>query len=234
MNNYSIRSRAIIFCTFVEMLPSGKKIIVAIDGHSSSGKSTFARELAARLGYTFINTGAMYRAVTLYALHHGAFRDGALNREKLVAMLPDIDRATVMRDCDELHSLEVSRHVSDVSSVPEVREKLVALQREIGQRRGVVMEGRDIGTVVFPDAELKIFLTADPTVRARRRFDQMEGVPLEQIEENIRTRDKADAERKVSPLRKADDALVLDNSAMTLEQQLDWAARIIGDMDVNS
>ncbi len=199
-----------------------KKIIIAIDGHSSSGKSTFAREIAHRLGYTVINTGAMYRAVTLYALRHGAFANGVLDREKLIAMLPGISTEEVMRGGSELHSLEVSRHVSAVSSVPEVREKLVAIQREIGSRRGVVMEGRDIGTVVFPDAELKIFLTADPAVRARRRWAEMPEVPLEDVERNIRERDKADAAREVSPLRRADDAVVLDNSDMTLEQQIEW------------
>ncbi len=202
-----------------------KKIIIAIDGHSSSGKSTFAREIARKLGYTFINTGAMYRAVTLYALRHEAFHDGVLDREKLISMLPKIGRDEVIRGGEELHSIEVSRHVSAVSSVPEVREKLVAIQREIGRQRGVVMEGRDIGTVVFPDAELKIFLTADPAVRARRRWAEMPEVPLEDVECNIRERDKADAARKVSPLRRADDAVVLDNSNMTLEQQIEWVLR---------
>jgi cytidylate kinase len=204
------------------MQAPSKKIIIAIDGHSSSGKSTFAREIAGRLGYTFINTGAMYRAVTLYALRHGAFSGGVLDRAKLIAMLPDIDRQTVMAGGSELHSIEVSSHVSAVSAVPEVREKLIAIQREIGRGRGVVMEGRDIGTVVFPDAELKIFLTADPAVRARRRWAEMSEVPLDEIERNIRERDKADAAREISPLRRADDALVLDNSNMTLEEQIEW------------
>jgi cytidylate kinase len=199
-----------------------KKIIIAIDGHSSSGKSTFARKVAERLGYIFINTGAMYRAVTLYALRHGAFDGEVLDRAKLIAMLPEISPAMVLGGGSELHSIEVSRHVSAVSSVPEVRAKLVALQREIGRGRGVVMEGRDIGTVVFPDAELKIFLTADPAVRARRRWAEMPEVPLEEVERNIRERDKADAAREVSPLRPADDAVVLDNSNMTLEEQLEW------------
>jgi cytidylate kinase len=209
------------------MLGAERKIIVAIDGHSSSGKSSFARSLAARLGYTFINTGAMYRAVTLYALRHGAFDGGVLDVEKLVGMLGEISPEIVLGGGSELNSLEVSDRVSAVSSVPEVREKLVVLQREIGEKRGVVMEGRDIGTVVFPDAELKIFLTADPSVRALRRWRDMPEVPLEEIERNIRERDRLDAAREVSPLRMADDALLLDNSGMTPEEQLDWAMRII-------
>ncbi len=202
-----------------------KKIIIAIDGHSSSGKSTFAREIAQRLGYIYINTGAMYRAVTLYALRHGAFTGGILDSGKLIEMLPEIGRKAVLDTGSELHSIEVSRHVSAVSAVPEVREKLVAIQREIGSQRGVVMEGRDIGTVVFPDAELKIFLTADPSVRAQRRWAEMPDVSLEEVERNIRERDKADAAREVSPLRRADDALVLDNSDMTLSEQVEWVLK---------
>lgn len=224
------RDKDAIFSYICRMFPSGHKMIIAIDGHSSSGKSSFARAIAQKLGYTFINTGAMYRAVTLYALRHGAFHDGVLDREKLIAMLPDISTETVMQGGGELHSLEVSRHVSSVSSVPEVREKLVALQREIGRGRGVVMEGRDIGTVVFPDAELKIFLTADPEVRARRRWAEMSDASLEDIELNIRERDEADAGRESSPLRIADDALILDNSDMTPDEQLEWVMGVIESM----
>jgi cytidylate kinase len=153
-----------------------------------------------------------------------------LDVKKLVGMLGgisvDIGPEGVILDGeavgDEIYSIEVSNHVSAVSSVPEVRAKLVVLQREAGRRRGVVMEGRDIGTVVFPDAELKIFLTADPAVRARRRWKDMPDIPLDDIERNIRERDNADAGRESSPLRKADDALVLDNSDMTLEEQVEW------------
>ena len=213
-----------------------RKIIIAIDGHSSGGKSTFARALAARLGYTFIDTGAMYRAVTLCALEEGAIgKDGVPDVGRIIAML---DRLTMEFHGGELwldgravgdaiRSIEVSDAVSAVSSIPEVREKLVAMQREMGRGRGVVMDGRDIGTVVFPDAELKIFLTADPAVRAHRRYDELhargEDVSLAEIERNIRRRDALDAEREVSPLRRAPDALILDNSAMTPDQQITWA-----------
>ncbi len=196
-----------------------RKIIIAIDGHSSSGKSSFARLLAKKLGYRFLNTGEMYRAVTLHALRNGAFADGKLDHEKLIAMLPEV---RMDAPHDELHSIEVSRHVSEVRSIPEVREKLVTLQREAGRQRGIVVEGRDIGTVVFPDAELKIFLTADPAVRAQRRWKDMPEVPLEEIEQNIRARDKADQERPQSPLKKAEDAIVLDNSNMNIDQQITW------------
>ncbi|MCD7968806.1 MAG: (d)CMP kinase [Alistipes sp.] len=219
---------------------SDMKIIIAIDGFSSGGKSTFAREIAARLGYIFIDSGAMYRAVTLYALQHGAIRNGILDEDKLVGMLDDIDivfRFNPARGASDIYvngeyaegkirTIEVSNFVSAVSSVPQVRRKLVAMQQEMGRNRGVVMDGRDIGTVVFPDAELKIFLTADPAVRARRRYQELAAkgmdVSLEEIERNIRERDEADQSRDVSPLRKAEDAVVLDNSYMTLDEQMAW------------
>jgi cytidylate kinase len=216
------------------------KIIIAIDGFSSGGKSTFAKEIAARLGYIFIDTGAMYRAVTLYAIEHGAIANGLIDREALVGMLDDIDitfRFNPQRGASDIYvngnlaegkirTIEVSNLVSEVSSIPEVRRKLVAMQQEMGRQRGIVMDGRDIGTVVFPDAELKIFLTADPAVRARRRYDELrakgDNVSLAEIEKNIRERDIADQTRATSPLRKAADAIELDNSAMTLSQQMDW------------
>ncbi|MCC8036250.1 MAG: (d)CMP kinase [Rikenellaceae bacterium] len=224
---------------------SDKKIIIAIDGFSSGGKSTFAREIASRLGYIFIDTGAMYRAVTLYALENGAIRGGILDEDKLVGMLDDIEivfRFNPSRGASDIYvngqyaegkirTIEVSNLVSAVSSVPEVRAKLVALQQQMGRGRGIVMDGRDIGTVVFPDAELKIFLTADPAVRARRRYEELTAkgmeVSLEEIERNIRERDEADQSREVSPLRKADDAIVLDNSRMTLAEQMDWVMEIL-------
>ena len=224
-----------------------KKIIIAIDGYSSGGKSTFAREIAARLGYIFIDTGSMYRAVTLYALEHGAVSDGGVDMEKLIPMLEDIKisfKFNPLRGAsdvyvngvnveNEIRSIEVSEMVSKISSIPQVRTKLVALQQEMGRNRGVVMDGRDIGTVVFPDAELKIFLTADPAVRAKRRYDELSAkgikVSFDEIEQNIRERDRADETRKVSPLRKADDALVLDNSHMTLEEQMDWVMQHVQD-----
>ncbi len=219
---------------------SNKKIIIAIDGYSSGGKSTFAREIAARLGYIFIDTGSMYRAVTLYALDNGAVVGGVLDKDRLIGMLPDIgigfkfnpergasDVYVNGRNAEgRIRSIEVSGLVSEVSSIPEVRSKLVAIQQELGRDRGVVMDGRDIGTVVFPDAELKIFLTADPAVRARRRYDELRAkgveVTYEEIERNVRERDRADETREVSPLRKADDAIVLDNSRMTLDEQMVW------------
>ena len=217
-----------------------KKIIIAIDGHSSCGKSTFAKAIAARLGYIFIDTGAMYRAVTLYALENGAIEMGVLDEQRIVAMLPDIDidfRFNPQRGASDIYvngdlvegkirTIEVSNYVSQVSSVGAVREKLVALQQQMGLKRGVVMDGRDIGTVVFPDAELKIYMTADPKVRAERRFKELtakgDKVTLEEIYENVVSRDKADMSRAISPLRKADDAIVLDNSHMSVEEQMEW------------
>lgn len=217
-----------------------KKIIIAIDGHSSCGKSTFAKAIAARLGYIFIDTGAMYRAVTLYALENGAIEMGILDEQRIVSMLPEIDinfRFNPQRGASDIYvngdlvegkirTIEVSNYVSQVSSVGAVREKLVALQQQMGLKRGVVMDGRDIGTVVFPDAELKIYMTADPMVRAERRYKELiskgDNVTLEEIYENVVSRDKADMSRAISPLRKADDAIVLDNSHMSVEEQMEW------------
>ncbi len=194
-----------------------KRLIIAIDGHSSSGKSSFARALAAKLGYTFIDTGAMYRAATLWALDNG------YNTEELINNLSEFDPKDYPADDPRLRSVEVNGLVSRVSGIPEVRSKLVAEQQRMGARGGVVMDGRDIGTVVFPNADLKIFLTADAKVRARRRFEELGGtVPLEQIEQNIRQRDFLDESRAVSPLRRAEDAVVLDNSAMSPDEQMDW------------
>lgn len=213
-----------------------KKIIIAIDGYSSCGKSTFAKALAARLGYIFIDTGAMYRAVTLYAM-----REGIADRpQAVVAALPKIEiafrfnpesgRSEVYLNGDnverEIRRIDVSNRVSTISSIPEVRAKLVALQQAMGEARGVVMDGRDIGTVVFPNAELKIFMTADPRVRAERRYKELlakgEEVSLADIEKNVRERDRQDETRAVSPLRRAEDAVVLDNSHMTVEEQMEW------------
>ncbi|WP_300723173.1 (d)CMP kinase [uncultured Alistipes sp.] len=227
------------------MLDTNKapKIIIAIDGFSSCGKSTFAKAIAARLGYIFIDTGAMYRAVTLYALDHGAIRSGIVDEEAVVRLLGEISitfRFNPERGASDIYvngdlaegrirTIEVSNCVSRVSAIPEVRSKLVAMQQEMGHRRGVVMDGRDIGTVVFPDAELKIFMTADPAVRARRRYDELrargDAVSLEEIERNVRERDRADMSRAVSPLRQAEDAVVLDNSHMSVGEQMDWFLR---------
>ena len=219
---------------------SVKKIVIAIDGFSSCGKSTFAKAIAARLGYIFIDTGAMYRAVTLCAINQGAVSEQSVDEQAVVALLDGVDISFrfnsergasdvyVNGECVEskIRSIEVSNCVSRISSIKEVREKLVALQQQMGRDRGVVMDGRDIGTVVFPDAELKIFMTADPKVRAERRYaeltDKGDKVTLEEILENVVSRDKADMTRAISPLRQADDAIVLDNSYMSVEEQMAW------------
>ena len=222
------------------MEQSNKKIIIALDGFSSCGKSTFAKSIAQRLGYIFIDTGAMYRAVTLYALEHGAIRSGIVNEDEVVKLLSDISitfRFNPQRGASDIYvngdlvegkirTIEVSNCVSPVSAIAEVRHKLVAMQQEMGRKRGVVMDGRDIGTVVFPDAELKIFMTADAKVRAERRYAELtakgDKVSFDEILENVVSRDKADMTRAISPLQKADDAIVLDNSYMTVEEQMEW------------
>jgi cytidylate kinase len=208
-----------------------KRLTIAIDGFSSGGKSTFARAIAARLGYVFIDSGAMYRAVTLWALGRGFMADGRLDEKALTDALDDFSFEGQMATDPRLRTIEVSDWVSRVSSIGAVRERLVALQREMGRAGGVVMDGRDIGTVVFPDADLKIFLTADPAVRARRRYDELRAaghdVSLAEIERNIRERDYHDQTREISPLRQAPDAVVLDNSEMTLEEQLDWVGGLL-------
>lgn len=217
-----------------------RRLTIAVDGFSSCGKSTFAKALAARFGYVFVDTGAMYRAVTLFALENGAIRSGIVDEEALVALLPKIDivfRFNPKRGASDIYvngdlvegkirTIEVSNCVSGISSVGEVREKLVAMQQQMGRNKGIVMDGRDIGTVVFPEAEIKIFMTADPKVRAQRRYDELtakgDNVSLAEIEENVRSRDIADQNRAISPLRKADDAVVLDNSYMTIDDQMKW------------
>ena len=219
---------------------TSKKIVIAIDGFSSCGKSTFAKAIAARLGYIFIDTGAMYRAVTLYALQQGAIRSGIVDEDAVVALLGDVEitfRFNPKRGAsdiyvngdlaeDKIRSIEVSNCVSGVSSIREVREKLVAMQQQMGHDRGVVMDGRDIGTVVFPDAELKIYMTADARVRAERRYAELKAkgddVTLDEILENVISRDNADMTRTISPLRRADDAVELDNSYMSVEEQMAW------------
>ena len=221
-------------------MENNKKIVIAIDGFSSCGKSTFAKAIAARLGHIFIDTGAMYRAVTLYALEQGAICDGEVDAETVVALLPEINISfsfNAERGASDIYvngelaegrirTIEVSNCVSKVSSIREVREKLVAMQQQMGQKRGVVMDGRDIGTVVFPDAELKIFMTADAQVRAERRYAELtakgDKVTMEEILENVISRDKADMERAISPLRQAEDAVVLDNSYMSVDEQMAW------------
>lgn len=211
-------------------------ITIAIDGFSSSGKSTMARRLAAKIGYRYIDSGAMYRAVTLYALRHRWASPQSVDTEALVAALPglEIDFApqpdgtqhTLLNGEDveqPIRGIEVSESVSPVAAVPQVRHALVAMQQRLGIGGGIVMDGRDIGTTVFPDAELKIYVNASAETRAQRRYDEMRAkglqVNYDEILENVRTRDHIDSTRAESPLRKADDAVLLDNSDMTLEQQ---------------
>ena len=216
-----------------------KKITIAIDGHSSCGKSTMAKELARRVGYVYVDTGAMYRSVTLYALRHDLFReDGTILTDELEKALKDIvieqklvdGKTTTFLNGEnverEIRTLEVSNHVSPIAALPFVRTALVAQQQRMGENGGIVMDGRDIGTVVFPNAELKIFVTASAEVRAQRRYDELmeKGMPADydDILKNVQERDYIDSHREVSPLRQADDALLLDNSHMTIPQQNEW------------
>ncbi len=217
------------------------KIIIAIDGHSSCGKSTMAKALAQQVGYIYVDSGAMYRAVTLFALRHQLFNaDGSVKAEDLQSRMSDVkvhfklDPATNLpvtylneeRVEDEIRTLEVSQHVSPIAALPFVREAMTAAQQAMGEEKGIVMDGRDIGTAVFPHAELKIFVTASAEVRAQRRFDELQakGLPAsyEDILKNVQERDYIDSHREVSPLRQAEDALVLDNSHLTREQQNQW------------
>ena len=221
------------------------RIIIAVDGFSSCGKSTFAKAIAARLGYIFIDTGAMYRAVTLYALEHGAIRSGIVDEEAVVKLLDRISitfRFNPERGASDIYvngdlvegkirTIEVSNCVSRVSAIPEVRRKLVAMQQEMGRRRGVVMDGRDIGTVVLPDATVKIFLTASPEARATRRWKeyQAKGIdtPYEEVLADVKQRDYQDTHRAAAPLKQAEDAVLLDTSALDFEQSLDAMKQII-------
>lgn len=217
-----------------------KKIIVAIDGYSSSGKSTMARQLAREIGYLYVDSGAMYRAVTLYALRHGlASPEKGVDVEALVKALPEINvcfslaadgtQHTMLNREDverEIRLMEVSDMVSPVSVIPEVRRRLTALQQSYGVDKGIVMDGRDIGTTVFPDAEMKVFVDASPEVRAQRRVDELkakgEEVNYDEVLHNVCERDRIDTTRKESPLRKAEDALLLNNDEMTREEQMAW------------
>lgn len=218
-----------------------KKIIVAIDGHSSCGKSTMAKDLAREVGYIYVDTGAMYRAVTLFAMRNNLFdADGNINTERLEQLLPEV-KISFKLDPEtsrpmaclngevveqEIRSLEVSQHVSPIAALPFVRAKLVEQQQAMGKEKGIVMDGRDIGTVVFPEAELKIFVTASAEIRAQRRYKELQakGMPadFDDILKNVEERDYIDSHRATSPLRQADDALVLDNSHLTIEEQKKW------------
>ena len=217
-----------------------KKITIAGDGYSSCGKSTMAKALARKLEYIYIDTGAMYRAVTLFCMNSGILQGDKIDTERLEKALPEISiefrtlpgenapQVYLNGECveKEIRSMRVSEKVSLVSAIPSVREAMVKLQREMGAKKGVIMDGRDIGTTVFPDAELKIFVTASPEIRARRRLDELKAkgsaVTFEEVLKNVQERDYMDCHREVSPLRKADDAITLDNTCMTIEQQDEW------------
>ena len=217
-----------------------KKITIAIDGHSSCGKSTMAKDLAREVGYVYVDTGAMYRCVTLYALRNGLFTDNGINEDELRRQMDNIhitfrfNAETGRPDTylngelveREIRTMEVSNHVSPIATLGFVRQAMVAQQQEMGRGGGVVMDGRDIGTVVFPHAELKIFVTASAEVRAQRRYDELRQKGMEadyaDILKNVQERDYIDSHREVSPLRQADDALLLDNSEMTIAQQKEW------------
>ena len=220
-----------------------KKIVIAIDGYSSCGKSTLAKSLARKLGYIFIDSGAMYRAVTLYAIRNNWISEEKIDREAIISGTNDIhitfrfdpekEKNTTFLNGedieDEIRQPPVSQFVSPVSTIREVREAMVRLQQQMGEHKGIVMDGRDIGTVVFPHAELKIFMTADPEIRAQRRYLELKSkgldVSMEDVRNNIRQRDRIDQSREESPLRQAADAIVLDNSHMTPQEQLEWAVR---------
>lgn len=217
-----------------------KKITIAIDGHSSCGKSTMAKDLAHRIGYVYIDTGAMYRAVTLFAMRHNLIANGQVDAAKLqeemgnihisLRLNPETQRPDTYLNGEcverEIRTMEVSRHVSLIAALPFVRSAMVEMQREMGKEKGVVMDGRDIGTVVFPHAELKIFVTASAEVRAQRRYDELtakgEKCNYEEILENVKERDHIDSTRETSPLRQAEDAIVLDNTHMTIPEQENW------------
>ena len=199
-----------------------KKITIAIDGFSSCGKSTMAKDLAREVGYIYIDSGAMYRAVTLYSIENVIFNGDVIDTENLNGVNVE----------NKIRTMGVSSKVSPISALDFVREAMVAQQQAMGKEKGIVMDGRDIGTTVFPDAELKIFVTATPEIRAQRRFDELKAKgqegSFEEILENVKQRDYIDQHREVSPLRKADDALLLDNSNLSIEQQKEWLSEQFG------
>lgn len=227
------------------------KINIAIDGFSSCGKSTIAKALASELGYRYVDSGAMYRAITLFALREGFIDEaGELNSQKLIENLDNIhltfhyNPKSKKSDIylndedveDRIRIMDVSEHVSKVSQIKQVRQRMVALQQEMGKGKGVVMDGRDIGTAVFPKAELKIFMTADPETRIYRRYDELTSkgikVSKDEVKENLFQRDYDDTHRKENPLTKADDAIVLDNTDLNKQQQLDYVIRLVNDLQL--
>lgn len=222
-----------------------KKLIIAIDGYSSCGKSTFARSIAKELNYIFLDSGAMYRSVTLYCMRRNFIGKDGLNTIGIISELndihisfvfnPDVNEYETFLNSEnvesEIRGMEVTAYVSKISQIPEVRSRMVELQRQIGINKGIVMDGRDIGTVVFPDADIKIFMTATVDIRAKRRYDELKAKGIEsdfeEIRNNIIARDIADENRDISPLKRADDAIILDNSRMTVEEQMEWIKHII-------
>jgi cytidylate kinase len=224
-----------------------KKLTIAIDGYSSCGKSTFARLIAKDLNYIFIDTGAMYRAVTLFCMRNNYINHNGLNTSAIISKIkeihidfvfnPDLNEYETYLNSEnverEIRDMEVTSYVSRISQISEVRERMVELQRQIGSSKGIVMEGRDIGTVVFPNADIKIFMTASVDIRAKRRYDELKekgiNINFEEIKRSIIARDIADENRDISPLRRADDAIILDNSRMTVKEQMVWINKIIAD-----
>lgn len=222
-----------------------EKLIIAIDGYSSCGKSTFARLIAKELNYIFIDSGAMYRAVTLFCMRENYINNNGLNTVGILSRLkeinidfvfnPDINEYETLLNSEnveqEIRSMAVTVHVSRISQIPEVRARMVEVQRQIGISKGIVMDGRDIGTVVFPDADIKIFMTASIDIRAKRRHTELKNkginIDFEEIKRTIIARDIADENRDISPLRRADDAIILDNSRMTVDEQMLWVKKII-------
>ena len=226
-----------------------KQIIIAIDGYSSTGKSTLAKTLAKVLSYKYIDTGAMYRVVALFALRNGFVVDGKIDTENLIMRLSEIVISfKISQDgkseaClngvsveTEIRSMEVSSYVSKVSSVPKVRQLLVAQQQKMGMDKGIVMDGRDIGSVVFPDAELKLFMTASEEIRVQRRLDEMVSkgakVSFKEVQENLAERDYLDTHRAIAPLLQTEDAIVLDNSTLSKDEQLDWVLKKVNELSL--
>jgi cytidylate kinase len=232
-------------------MKNSKDLVIAIDGHSSGGKSTFARAIAARLGLTYVDSGAMYRAVAFFALENHLIENDKISREELLAKLDEIDIEIRSDEGsgryetwlngksieDKIRGVEVSKWASSVSAIPEVRVAMVKLQRQLSENRGVVMDGRDIGTVVFPQADIKIFLTASDEVRAERRHKEMieKGISAsyEEVLENINLRDRQDSTRDASPLKPAADSIELDNSRMSLEEQMEWFESLLDKLRKN-
>jgi len=224
------------------------KITIAIDGYSSCGKSTLAKALAAKLGYAYVDSGAMYRSVTLYALRQGIIKDHGFIEDQIVRILPEINLTFKFNPATrssetflngenvekELRHMVVSENVSKVSAIHDVRVKMIAIQRELGKNKGIVMDGRDIGTNVFPDAELKLFMTADPDIRTQRRYDEMlskgQHPTFLEVKKNLLDRDHEDTHRKENPLTQAEDAIVLDNSDLSREQQVEYVMKLINDL----